>query len=76
MAALLTLHSAYEPDPPGHGTIALRLENNGDDPIERFRLALTSVVKLEPGPDSGVHLARQISGYHELAPAAGFVLGP
>ena len=76
MAALLTLRSAYHPDPRGHGTIALRLENTGDDPIERFRLALTSTVRLDPGPDTGVQLVRQVSGYLELAPAAGFVLGP
>lgn len=76
MAALLTLRSAYIPEPPGHGTIGLRLENTGENAIERFRLALTSTVKLDPGPHSGVQLARQVSGYHELAPPAGFALGP
>ena len=69
MAALLTLRSAYNPDPPGHGTVDLRLENTGADAIERFRLALTSTVRLDPGPDTGVRLVRQVSGYLELAPS-------
>ncbi len=72
MAAVLTLRSAYDPGPPGHGTIDLRLENAGADSIERFRLALTSTVRLDPGPDTGVQLVRQVSGYLELAPACRF----
>ncbi len=76
MAALLTLRSAYKPGPPGHGTVDLRLENSGAVPVERFRLALTSTVRLDPGPDTGAQLVRQVSGYLELAPATGFVLAP
>ena len=76
MAAVLTLRSAYKPGPPGHGTIDLRLENASSDSIERFRLALTSTVRLDCGPDTGVQPVRQVSGYLELAPAAGFVLAP
>jgi hexosaminidase len=76
MAAVLTLRSAYVPGPPGDGVVTLCLENNGADPIARFHLALTSTVKLDPGPDSGVRLARQVSGYHELAPSPGLVLRP
>jgi hexosaminidase len=76
VAAVLTLHSAYHPSPRGHGTISLRLENRGADAVERFRLALTSVVKLDPGPDSGVRLAQQVSGYHELAASPDMVLAP
>ena len=76
MAAVLTLRSAYQPDPRGHGTISLRLENRGTDAVERFRLALTSVVKLDPGPDSGVRLAQRVSGYHELARSPELVLAP
>jgi hexosaminidase len=76
MAALLTLRSAYDPDAPGHGTVTLRLENNGVEAIERFRLALTSTVKLDPGPDSVVRLARQVSGYHELEPSPVLAVAP
>jgi len=76
MAALLTLRSAYDPDAEGHGAVTLRLENTGAEAIERFRLALTSTVKLDPGPDGVVRLARQVSGYHELQPSPALVLGP
>jgi hexosaminidase len=76
MAALLTLRSAYDPDASAHGAVTLRLENTGPDAIERFRLALTSTVKLEPGPDSLVRLARHVSGYHELEPSSDVVLPP
>ena len=33
-------------------------------------------MRLDPGPDTGAQLVRQVSGYLELAPAAGFVLAP
>jgi hexosaminidase len=75
MAELLTLRSAYDRGASAHGTVTLWLSNNGADAIERFRLALTSTVKLDPGPDGLVRLARQVSGYHELEPSRDLVLG-
>ena len=54
----------------------LRLENNGAEAIERFRLALDEHGQTRPGPGRAVvRLARQVSGYHELAPSPVFVLG-
>ncbi len=76
MAALLTLHSAFNPGPPGHETIDMRLENSGAGPVTQFRLALTCVLQLDPDPEGDVRLVRRVAGYHELAPAPGFVLGP
>ena len=76
MAALLTLRSSYHPVASAHGTIDLRLDERGVDSVERFRLALTSTVRLDPGPDGDVRLARQVSGYYELDPADDFVLRP
>ena len=76
MAAVLTLRSSYAPGPRGHGTVDLRLENMGAESIEHFRLALTSTVRLDPGPATAAQLVRQVSGYLELAPAPGFVLAP
>ncbi len=76
MAALLTLRSEYDPGTSARGTVTLRLSNDGTDAIERFRLALTSTVKLDPAPDGLTRLARQVSGYHELEPPADLVLGP
>ena len=48
----------------------------GAESIEHFRLALTSTVRLDPGPATAAQLVRQVSGYLELAPAPGFVLAP
>ncbi|MGH9134372.1 MAG: beta-N-acetylhexosaminidase [Ilumatobacteraceae bacterium] len=76
MAALLTLRSAYQPGPPGHGVVTLQLENAGTDAIARFRLALTSTVQLDPDPASAVRLARRVSGYHEFAVDPDPVLRP
>ena len=75
MAALLTLRSTYQPGPPGHGAVTLRLENAGRQPLECFRLALTSIVQLDPPPGSPLQLARRVAGYHEFA-ALGLVLAP
>jgi hexosaminidase len=57
------------------GTLWLRLVNGGRETLERFRLALTSVVQLDPMSDAAI-LAARTSGYHELSPPAALVLAP
>jgi hexosaminidase len=54
----------------------LRLVNSGRAPLADFRLALTSVVQLTPDPGAPTRLVTRTSGYHELAPPAGFELPP
>jgi hexosaminidase len=72
---MLRLDASYVPGDGDGGTMWLRLVNGGRETLERFRLALTSVVQLTPASDAAT-LAARTSGYHELSPPAGLVLAP
>jgi hexosaminidase len=76
VSAPLRLDAVYQPAVGGAGTMRLRLVNAGRSALGDFRLAFTSVVQLTPGAGSEVALVARTSSYHELAPPAGFELGP
>jgi hexosaminidase len=76
-ATSLRLNSDWTPTDGEAGTLALTLNNLSDRPLGNFRLAFTSHVHLQPHDGlAGASLLEQISGYHVIAPPAGFVLKP
>lgn len=76
MSSPLRLDVVYVPGGGDAGRIRLRLLNAGPTALTDFRLALTSVVQLTPSADASAELVSRTSGYCELAPPAGLVLGP
>src|SRR5262249_51554154 len=76
-ATSFRLFSDWVPTCGEAGTLTLTLNNLSDRPLGNFRLAFTSHVQLWPHDGlSGASLLEQISGYHVVAPPAGFVLTP
>jgi hexosaminidase len=76
-AASLRLYSDWTPTDGEAGTLALTLNNLSDRPLGNFRLAFTSRVQIQPRDGLvGASLLEQLSGYHVIAPPAGFVLKP
>jgi hexosaminidase len=75
-AACLRLYSDWAPTDGEAGTLTLTLNSLCDRPLRDFRLAFTSHVHLRPNGLAGADLLERISGYHVLAPPAGFVLTP
>jgi hexosaminidase len=74
-ATSLRLCSDWAPTHGEAGTLTLTLNNLSDRPLENFQLAFTSHVQLRSHDElSGARLLEQISGYHVIAPPAGFVL--
>ncbi len=76
MTSSLRLDAVYVPGGADVGRMRLRLVNAGPDELADFRLALTCVVQLTPEEGAATRLVVRTSGYHELAPPAGHVLGP
>ena len=74
--ASLRLYSNWAPTNDETGSLTLLLNNLSDRPLANFRLAFTSHVRLHHDGLSGARLLEQISGYHVIAPPAGFVLSP
>ena len=72
----LRLDATYVPGDGDAGTMHLRLVNQGQETLARFRLAFTSVVQLTPDAGGPATLAARTSGYHELSPPAEVTLGP
>jgi hexosaminidase len=75
--ASLRLYSDWAPTDGETGSLTLLLNNLSDRPLANFRLAFTSHVQLRPDDGlSGASLLEQTSGYHVIAPPAGFMLAP
>jgi hexosaminidase len=76
-APLFRLDSSWGPAGGAAGSLSLTLVNLSRQTLRRFRLALTSHVKIDAdGELRGATLIDQLSTYHLMAPPADFVLAP
>jgi hexosaminidase len=75
--AKFRLDSDWVPSGDEAGALTLTLTNRSNRPLGNFRLAFTSHCQFRPeGRLRGASLVEQISGYHVIAPPAGFVVMP
>src|SRR5690606_18779523 len=69
------LEADWNPKAATPGRLAITLINTGNAPVSGFTLAVTSLFRIKPeSPVKGARLLDQLSNYHVLAPAQGFVL--
>jgi hexosaminidase len=70
------LGSTYLPG-AGNGVLRLSLTNRTKAPIEGFRVGFSGQIRaMDDARISNGRIVTRLSGYHEIAPPAGFVLQP